>query len=123
MARILIVDDESSMRLLIREMLRPLGHELLTAENGCSAAELLQTQAVDLIITDLVMPEKTGIDLILDIKKTAPAVKVLAISGGGGITGRFDYLPIAKLIGAEHILKKPFRREELCEMVTAMLAV
>ena len=126
MARILIVDDEPHMRMLVSAMLtgsgRETAHEFITAENGRIAIELLAKETFDLIITDLVMPEKNGIDLIMEIKQTSPKVKILAMSGGGGINGRFDYLPIAKLIGAENILRKPFKREELCAAVAELVA-
>lgn len=122
MARILIVDDEPNMRLLISSMLKSPNHELLTAENGDAAIALLAKERVDLVITDLVMPQKNGIDLIMELKQSSPDLKILAMSGGGGINGRFDYLPIAKLIGAENILRKPFKREELCAAVAVLVS-
>jgi YesN/AraC family two-component response regulator len=121
MGRILIVDDEAHMRLLVGSMLEPLGHALLTAENGVVAARLLASEEIDLVITDLVMPEKNGIDLIMEIRRIAPAVKIVAMSGGGGINGRFDYLPIANLIGAAHILSKPFTRDALSTVVVDLM--
>lgn len=121
MPKILIVDDEPHMQLLVSSMLEPLGHELRTAENGRVALELLGSGGIDLVITDMVMPEKNGIDLILEIRQINPNVKILAMSGGGGINGRFDYLPIAGLIGAANILRKPFKREELCSAVTTLV--
>ncbi len=122
MAKILIVDDEAHMRLLVSSMLKTDKYELLTAENGDAAVEMLQKENVDLLITDLVMPMKNGIDLIMELKHTHPKLKIIAMSGGGGINGRFDYLPIAKLIGAENILRKPFKREELSGAVMDLLA-
>ncbi len=122
MARILIVDDEAPIRCMLREMLEQDGHEVCEAENGMVAQRRFREQGFDLLITDLVMPEKNGLNLILDIKKECPQVRIVAISGGGGITGRFEYLPIAKLVGAASILEKPFYKEQLQSAVEAALA-
>lgn len=121
MAKIMIVDDEDPVRAMLKEMLNMLDHEISEATNGREAIEKYCNQPVDLIITDLVMPDKSGIDLIMELKEEFPDVRVLAISGGGGITGRFDYLPIAQLLGADFILKKPFQMKELCNKVESLL--
>ena len=120
MAKILIVDDEDSVRLMVKEMLRMSNHEVSEAKNGREAMEKFCAQPADLIITDLVMPDKSGIDLIMELKEKFPTARILAISGGGGITGRFDYLPIAQLLGADFILKKPFQMKELCLKVDTL---
>jgi len=126
MATILIVDDDPHMSLLVKTMLgntcKNSAHQIFIAENGKVAVEILAKEKIDLIITDLVMPEKNGIDLIMEVRQSSPDIKILAMSGGGGINGRFDYLPIAKLIGAENILRKPFKREELCAVVAELVA-
>ena len=121
MGCIVIVDDELHMRLLMQGMLRQDGHDVLLADSATEAMRLVQENTVDLLITDLVMPQTTGIDLIVQIKEAFPNIKVIAVSGGGGITGRFDYLPIAKLVGAGCILSKPFKKEQLCTAVAAAL--
>ncbi len=122
MARILIVDDEQPIRQILFDALEIDKHEISEAATGKEAIEMVQQQQFDLLITDLVMPEKNGIDLILEIRSKYPQMRVIAISGGGGITGRFDYLPIAKLIGAGSILRKPFRLPEIRTMVNDVLA-
>jgi two-component system response regulator (stage 0 sporulation protein F) len=108
MANILVVDDEKPIRSLLIAMLGKDGHVVHEAENGKQAVELFHQSPVDLVITDLVMPEKNGIDVIMELKGEYPNVQIVAISGGGGITGSFDYLPIAKLVGAITVLNKPF---------------
>ena len=113
MAKILIVDDEPQLRLMLTHMLNQDDHEVIEAENGVHGEQLYRQHSPDLVITDLVMPQKNGIDMLLELKKEFPDMKVLAISGGGGITGSFDYLPIAKLIGAQQVLKKPFSLQDL----------
>lgn len=120
MTRILIVDDEPHMRLLVSSMLESPEHELLTAENGQAALAILRSEPIDVVITDLIMPEKNGIDLILEIRQICPNVKIVAMSGGGGLSGRFDYLPLANLIGATNILRKPFKRDELRHAVATL---
>lgn len=122
MAKILVVDDEVRIRDLLKHMLTADGHQVLFAENGAQGCTLFRQHKPDLLITDLVMPEQNGIDMILELKKEFPAMRVVAISGGGGITGSFDYLPIAKLVGAHHILQKPFGMHELKVAVGDALA-
>lgn len=121
MAAILVVDDESPVREMIRAMIESDGHEIHEACNGVEARRICEENAIDLIITDLVMPEKNGIDFIMEVKKSHPNVPVIAISGGGGITGRFDYLQIAKLVGASNILRKPFAMEKLRSTIRNVL--
>jgi len=122
MANILVVDDEAPVRNLLNDVLEKEGYTVFTAETGVEASTIYNSNDIDLIITDLVMPEKGGIDLIMELKKQDPDIKVIAISGGGGITGRFDYLPIAKLVGATEIIAKPFQVTEIRAQVAKMLA-
>ena len=121
MARILVVDDEPSVRDMVVAMIESASHELIEAGNGEEAIAACKVTPFDLIITDIVMPGKNGIDLIMDIKKNFQEIPVIAISGGGGITGRYDYLEIAKLVGAITILKKPFSMDELRSAVGSVL--
>ena len=122
MFSILVVDDEDSVRELVKEMLSRDGYTIYEASNGQEAVDSFNEHPVDLILTDLVMPEKSGIDLIMQLKNENSQVKVVAISGGGGITGRFDYLPIAKLLGARAIIRKPFTMAEIRKAVSEALA-
>ncbi len=122
MAKVLVVDDEDNMRFIIREMLEQDSHEVSEATSGAEAMVEFRRAPVALIITDLVMPDKNGLDLIMDIKQNFPDVNILAISGGGGVNGRFDYIPIAELIGASSVMRKPFKLTELREKVKSMLA-
>ena len=122
MKQILVVDDEASVRLVIRDVLEADGYAVSEAADGEDAFRQIKTQPVDLIVTDLVMPNKNGIDLILELKKEYPNAPVLAISGGGGISGRFDYLKVAELVGAKNIMSKPFDIADLRLTVARMLA-
>ena len=121
MKKILVVDDETSVRTMLVAMVKPDGYEMIEASNGEEAMAAFNDVTVDLVITDIVMPVKNGIDLTMELKKTHPDIPVIAISGGGGISGRYDYLEIAKLVGAKNILKKPFTRNELCSVVAEIL--
>jgi DNA-binding response OmpR family regulator len=120
MARILIIDDEAPVRDILRQMLEREGHEVVDAPDGAIGLKLFYENPTDLIITDILMPEKEGIEIILELRKTAPGVKIIAISGGGR-TGKLDVLPIAKSFGALRTLAKPFERQELLEAVREML--
>lgn len=119
MASVLIVDDEDSIRTVIRKFMAMDNHVVHEACNGDEALKIVLNpeNKIDIVITDLVMPVKNGLDLIMELKKNHAGVKILAISGGGGISGRFDYLPIAKLVGAKEIITKPFEMAELRQRV------
>ena len=120
MSNILVVDDDISILKFIEEALGTL-HQVFTSETVSDAENISNENTIDLLIADLVIPEKNGIDMIMEFRKNKPDIKILAISGGGGITGRFDYLPIAQLIGAEDTLKKPFSMIELRNRVDTLL--
>ena len=122
MAKILVIDDDDSVRFSLTSVLQTFGHDVETAANGEEGLVKCAADTYDVVFCDLIMPVKNGIDTIVELKAEYPGIKVLAISGGGGITGSFDYLPIAKLIGAQEILKKPFGLKELREAVDHALS-
>ncbi len=122
MAKILVVDDEQNIRNILRESLKKEQHEIFEASSGQEASDILDKHAIEIMITDLVMPGKTGLDLIMEIKEKIPELSIIAISGGGGINGRFDYLPIAQLIGANNIIRKPFSIADIKQTVKELLA-
>lgn len=117
---VLVVDDDAAMQGLIKNALA-YKYNINLASNGNEASALFLQQEYDLVIMDLVMPGMNGIDLLMEIQKTKPQQKIIAISGGGGITGRFDYLPVAQLLGASKILRKPFTLSELRTTVENVL--
>lgn len=121
MAKILMVDDEEPILKLMTEILEQDNHEVTMARTGQEGISQYHADMFDLVITDLVMPEKSGLDLIMELRKSNPEVKVIAISGGGGIHGRFDYLPIASLIGALKVIKKPFQINEMKEAIASLI--
>src|SRR3989442_15115046 len=94
MARILVVDDEPEIGEILEMLLTHVGHEVRVARNGDSALRLPRAGPVDLIITDIFMPGKEGIETIMEIRRDLPSVKIIAMSGGGH-TGEPNYLPDA----------------------------
>lgn len=121
MAKILVVDDEELARFSIRDTLEKADHEVEEAENGVKALEMQGASPFDLIITDIIMPEKEGVETIVELKQLYPSLKIIAISGGGR-TRNMDFLKLAKDLGADSILSKPFSDEDLMEHVNACLS-
>ena len=121
MARILVVDDEELARFTIRDILETAGHEVAEAANGKEAIESQTAGPFDLIITDIIMPEKEGVETIIELKRDYPDLKIIAISGGGR-TKNLDFLQLADEFGADKILAKPFSEDELLERVNDCLS-
>lgn len=120
MSSILVVDDDTQVLDVMSEMLRLEGHRVAVAENGQAAVEQMRDQSFDLVITDLIMPEKEGLETIADIRRQRSDLPIIAISGGGRI-GPTDYLETARFIGANATLAKPFGRQELISTVAHLL--
>ena len=112
MATILIIDDEKPIRFTVTAMLADEGHEVLEAENGQQGIAVLEDCPVDVVVTDILMPEREGLETIMEIRRRWPDVSVIAISGGGR-TGTANYLKMAAELGANATLDKPFTRAEL----------
>lgn len=121
MTSILVIDDDAAVRRMLRQMLEGAGYEVVEAADGAIGLDLYNKRPVDLVITDILMPEKEGIETILALRKTAPEVKILAISGGGRMN-KGDLLSTAEFFGAVRTLAKPFARKELLGMVQETLA-
>lgn len=120
MAKILIIDDDEQIRAMLRQMLEREEHEVKNASNGNEGIKLYREDPVDLVITDLIMPEKEGIETIMELKEDYPNVKILAISGGGFL-GHKTYLMNAKKLGALSTMSKPLNHKELLETVDKLL--
>ena len=119
--RILVVDDEATIRTVIRRWLEQAGYEVSDASNGQQAMAMFSNCASDLIICDMFMAEMDGIEMIQKLKRVDPKVKVLAISGGGSL-GHLEMLEVGKLLGANETLSKPFDMSKLLMSVQQMLA-
>ena len=120
MARILIIDDESQIRSMLRLMLERGGYEVIEAADGMEGIRQYRDNPADLIITDLIMPNKDGIGMIIELKKEFPKVKIIAMSGGG-VNRPEGYLDGAKKLGATRTLTKPIDREEMLGAVKETL--
>jgi DNA-binding response OmpR family regulator len=122
MARILIIDDDEDIREILASVLGRLGHEVREAGDGAAGLKLYRQSPVDLVITDLVMPEKEGLSTIMDLRKLAPQARIIAISGGLAHDPKL-YLHMAEKLGADRILRKPFHLPELEATVAETLAL
>jgi CheY-like chemotaxis protein len=119
--RILVVDDNDQMRELLRLILETAGHEILEAANGKIALDLLKTTPAELVITDIIMPEMEGIDLIMTTRTRYPGIRIIAISGGGKIDPNLC-LNMAGKLGADRILRKPFGKSALLSMISDLFS-
>jgi YesN/AraC family two-component response regulator len=106
---------------MLKKMLEKAGYEVDLAANGREGLELFVKESADLVITDIIMPDKEGLELILEMKKLSPELKIIAISGGGRISPE-SYLECARHFGAERVFQKPFRQQELVSAVGELMA-
>src|SRR5687768_11799705 len=112
MPRILLVDDDDALRKMLRLTLTSLGHVVVEARDGKEALVQQQREPVDVLLTDLIMPEKEGLETIREFRQKHPAVRVVAMSGGGRVSAT-DHLKLARSLGAGAVLAKPFSNSEL----------
>ncbi|MBC8207080.1 MAG: response regulator [Kiritimatiellales bacterium] len=122
MAHILIVDDEPAVRNVLEQILLPCGHTILSTGYGIIALKKLSETPFDLIITDIVMPDMSGIKLISEARTLYPKIKILAISGGGPHYNSETCVTVAREYGADNAMTKPILREKLIDMVDELLA-
>src|SRR5688572_1847347 len=118
---ILVADDEDSIRSLLEHFLNNAGHRVVIVGNARQACEAMAKQTFDLVITDVLMPEGDGLDLITELKKVQPKARILAISGGGRYLEGSDYLKLAKGLGAHSALMKPFTWQQLQDAINIVL--
>lgn len=114
MATILVIDDDDLIRVLLRSALEAAGYEVMEAANGRQGLELYRHRPTDLVITDIVMPELNGLDMLLDLTREFLQAKVITISGAGGDQNVLD---AAKLLGARQTFQKPFSLPQLLDAV------
>lgn len=122
MAAVLIVDDEASVRAVLRRVLEAGGYTVVEAENGVDAGEQLRAGRPSLMITDMIMPEQDGIDTIRAARGLYPDMPILAITGGWEHADAGLVMTIANSLGATRVLRKPFEIEELRAAVAALLS-
>ncbi len=120
MARILVIDDNPELGRAILKRLERAGHTGVLAADGNSGLAAFRAQPIDLVLTDILMPEKEGLETIRELRKDNQHVQIIAMSGGGYATGT-DYLRLATTFGANAVLQKPFEQGELVDLVAALL--
>lgn len=118
---VLVVDDNPDMRSFVKIVLERAGFEVQVAADGQRALDLQREHPADVLITDIFMPERDGIELIERFKSRFPRVKIIAMSGGGHAF-KMDFLPVAAEIGADAVLRKPFAPETLLRMLQDLVA-
>lgn len=120
MQKILIIDDDHHILLMIKKMLEKAGFEVDLASNGSKGLELFKKIQADLVITDIIMPEKEGLETIREMKRLKSDLKIIAMSGGGKISAD-NYLATAKIFGASRVLQKPFSQKVMLDAVNDLL--
>jgi len=115
---VLVVDDEIGVRSLLHDALSYAGYSVIEAENGAAALDVLAKRSVELMITDLIMPEKEGLETILEARKRYPKMKIISMSGAFG----GHYMKMASFLGADARVAKPIDLDELLKTVRGVLA-
>ena len=121
LGRILVIDDDEMIRALTCRFLVTVGYDVQDAASGKAGLACLRQQQADVIITDIVMPDMEGLELIRELRRADPAVKIIAMSGGG--RGPASYLELALKFGARQVLPKPFTKDSLIAVVKDVLAM
>lgn len=119
--RVLVVDDLSSLRSSLGKLLTSAGYEVILAAHGAEAARLWRERQPDLVILDMFMPEKDGIETIVELRAYSPGIPIIAMSGGGAYN-QVDVLQAAGLLGAVATIEKPFAQQEMMDLVARALA-
>ncbi len=119
MAFVLVVDDDGALRGAVCRILRGAGHTADEAVDGGHALKLIELRLPDIIVTDMLMPDRDGVELIRSVKQRWPDVRVLAISGRGAFAD-FDILKLATMVGADATLPKPLSGDDLLQAVAAL---
>ena len=120
LTKILLIDDDIFFRELVKDILVDYPVDILEASNGDKGLEIIKNNPIKLVITDIIMPEKEGLESIIEITTKYPGIKILAISGGGS-SGNVNYLEMAESLGAHGILAKPFGKDELISELKKLL--
>jgi DNA-binding NtrC family response regulator len=118
MVRILVIDDDDDFRSMLCTALEYVGYTVAEARNGQEGSQRQRMEPVDLVITDILMPEQEGLETIQALRQEFPGIKIIAISGG---VGRLNFLPLARKFGALRTLQKPFTLQQLYDVVREVL--
>jgi len=121
MAKILVIDDDDQTRDVVKEILEIEGYDVIEAPDGEIGSRAFMENMPDLVILDIIMPNKGGLETIIKLRENHPDVKIFAMTGGGRVV-KADFLSIAESIGAMRTFKKPFERKELVAAVKEALS-
>lgn len=119
---VLVADDTQDVQVSVRNWLEELGHEVTCASSGNRAIQLLRERPVDLVITEVILPDGDGVELIGALRKLQPTARVIAFSGGGRYLSGADCLRVAKGLGANEVLMKPATRDEMLAAVARAMS-
>jgi CheY-like chemotaxis protein len=119
--QILVIDDDAAVRVTVQSVLSRFGYKVISAADGEEGIRLFRSIRPDLVITDIIMPVREGIETILAIRHEQPEAKIIAMSGGGRI-GNADLLSMARQLGADQVIAKPFDIDGLTAIVAQTLA-
>lgn len=120
MKRILLIEDDADFRGVLRTSLEMNGFEVIQAADGEEGIQVFSKQGADLVLCDLFMPHKDGLEMIRELRRTFPGVKIIAMSGGA-FEGKMNLLSVAKLMGADGLLQKPFDQPTLLATIQTVL--
>jgi DNA-binding response OmpR family regulator len=118
--KVLVIDDDAKITRVLDLKLRKAGYQVIVAADGEAGVNLFKAQQPDVVITDVLMPRKEGLETIMELRRDFPEVKVIAISGGGRI-GPDECLDLAKKFGAQYAFTKPFIGKEILQAVQELL--
>jgi DNA-binding response OmpR family regulator len=121
MTKILIVEDDQQLREMLKQLLEGESFEVIDSGDGEEAIKTLHENEVDLMITDIIMPEKDGVSLVRDLRKQFPDLKIIAISGGSRHIDPQNPLKIVEKMGVDRTLTKPFKLSELLDVVRELV--
>ena len=121
LARVLLIDDDDLVLQTMRLALAGSEHEVHTAVDGLQALDIARTLRPHLVVTDIIMPRREGLETIRELRRDHPDVRIVAISGGGS-SHAADYLEVARKFGADQVLRKPFKPAELRRIIDDLLA-
>lgn len=122
MAQVLVIEDNAELGNLLNSFISSAGHQVTLCARSIQALEVIQHENWDLIVTDMFMPDRDGLDILRETRRSSPATPVIAMSGGSRLFPKFDPLMCASELGATAILKKPFRRADLLKQVDLALS-
>lgn|SRR5512147_856681 len=123
MPSVLVVDDQAWIRKLVQEVLEQAGYVVEEARGGNEGLERYRARQADVVIMDILMPDQDGIESIVTLRREFPESRVIAMTGGGDMIGILNFLDVAKMLGANRTLQKPFTVDALLEAVAAEVGV